>query len=186
MSVSLHSQAVSTLLVGRVGQPLVAWFQLKTRKGELDGKDARCIMVRAIFQPPSTGGRVTSLDEPFPITDALLIVGSGCLSGLYLPLCFDWKFSLCHVTIMFALGIIPFLQLQPRMKSKYCLLLRANSSLQLLSNSQKPMSSSQGSIIGQILGSLLVRVMKRSYPQLQLELSGLQGHQNPPVAGHER
>lgn len=80
-------------------------------EGVLDGKGARCIMVRAIFHPPSTGGRVTSLDKLFLRTDALLVVGSGCLTGLYLPLCFDWKFAPCHVTIMFALGIIPFLQL---------------------------------------------------------------------------
>lgn len=110
LSASLHSQAVSALLVGWVGHPWLI-LVLVEDEGVLDGKDACYIMVRAIFQPPSSGGRVTSLDKLFLRTDAPLIVGSGCLSGLYLSLCFDWKFSPCDVTIMFALGIIPFLQL---------------------------------------------------------------------------
>lgn len=72
-------------------------------------------------------------------SDALLTLGSGCLSGLYLTLCFSWTVALCHVTVTFARGIFPFLHLQTCIKSKYWLLLLANSSLQLLSNSYRPM-----------------------------------------------
>lgn len=53
------------------------------------------------------------------------------------PPCLSWKCAVCHV-------IIPFLHLY--LKSKYCLLLWTNSSLQLLSNSCRPMSSSHGNI----------------------------------------
>lgn len=52
-------------------------------------------------------------------------------------MCLSWKCAVCHV-------IIPFLHLY--LKCKYCLLFWANSSLQLLSNSCRPMSSSHGNI----------------------------------------
>lgn len=61
------------------------------------------------------------------------------VSGFYLTLCFSWTCALCHGTITFARGIIPFLHLRAFLKNKYCLLLQANSSLQLLSNSYRPM-----------------------------------------------
>lgn len=113
LSAPIHSPAVNVPVARCVGHTLQTWYWWED-EGVLDGKDACYIMVQAIFQPPWSGDvwhpwTSCSWDESY--SDTLLIVGSGCLSGLYLPLCFIWKFAPCHVTIMFALGIIPFIQL---------------------------------------------------------------------------
>lgn len=64
LSAPIHSPAVNVPVARCVGHTLQTWYWWED-EGVLDGKDACYIMVQAIFQPPWSGGRVTSLDKLF-------------------------------------------------------------------------------------------------------------------------